>query len=64
MKNGKCFTTINGASIFVNSLPKNCEVDVYTDAKCKGKADLDAGKGAGAGCYDADDFTSFKVRCS
>jgi hypothetical protein len=63
-KDGKCFTTINGASIYVQSLPKNCEVDVYTNGKCKGKPDLDAAKGASEGCYDADNFTSFKVRCS
>jgi hypothetical protein len=55
---------INGASIYVESLPKNCEVDVYTNANCKGSPDLDAAKGAAEGCYDADDFTSSKVRCS
>ena len=63
-KKGKCYTTLNGASILLEDLSDNCRVYVFRGKRCSGERILDAGMGARDGCYDADNFSSFKVKCS
>lgn len=62
-KAGVCHATVNGASINVERLSKNCYVDGYSNDSCAGSASLAVRKGARDGCYDIDTFTSVIVRC-
>lgn len=60
---GVCHPTVNGASINVQRLSKNCYVDGFSNDRCSAGSQLAVGKGARNGCYDIDSFSSVIVRC-
>ena len=59
-----CYGGIQGQSIFVNSLPTNCEVITFTDDQCKDDPfDMIPLLYAASGCYSTDAFESVRVDC-
>ena len=63
-KQGTCYEEANGRSIFVNSLPSNCEVISFTDDRCRDDPlDMIPFLNAASGCYSTDAFESVRVDC-
>ena len=55
---------IKGQSIFVNSLPSNCEVITFTDGQCRDDPlDMIPLLNAASGCYSTETFESVRVDC-
>jgi hypothetical protein len=61
---GTCYAEAKGQSIFVNSLPSNCEVITFTDDRCRDDPlDVIPFLNAASGCYSTDAFGSVRVDC-
>jgi hypothetical protein len=63
-KQGTCYTEAKVQSVFVNSLPSNCEVITFTDDQCRDDPlDVIPFLNAASGCYSTDAFESVRVDC-
>jgi hypothetical protein len=63
-KQGTCYREAKGQSVFVNSLPSNCEVITFTDDRCRDDPlDMIPFLNAASGCYSTDGFESVRVDC-
>lgn len=61
---GICYEEAKGQSIFVSSLPSNCEVITFTDERCRDNPlDVIPFLNAASGCYSTDAFESVRVDC-
>jgi len=59
-----CYGEAKGQSIFVNSLPSNCEVITFTDGQCRDDPlDMIPLLNAASGCYSTETFESVRVDC-
>jgi hypothetical protein len=63
-ESGTCYRDVQGSSIFVNSLPSDCEVMSFKDGSCEEDAfDMIPVLSDASGCYNTDAFSSIRVDC-
>lgn len=61
---GACYGEAKGQSVFVASLPSNCEVITFTDDQCReDPLYVIPFLNAASGCYSTDAFESVRVDC-
>lgn len=63
-ESGFCYRDVQGLSIFVNSLPSDCEVVSFKDGACEEDPfDMIPVLSNANGCYTTDAFSSIRVDC-
>jgi hypothetical protein len=63
-ESGICYRDVQGSSIFVISLPSDCEVVSFKDGSCEEDAfDMIPVLSGASGCYTTDAFSSIRVDC-
>jgi hypothetical protein len=64
IESGICYRDVQGSSIFMNSLPSDCEVISSKDESCEQDPfDMIPVLSQASGCYTTDAFSSIRVDC-